>query len=321
MPGSEAPTLANAYTLKGKRVFVAGHKGMVGSALVRRLKSEDCETLTVDKSKVDLRDQVSVRDYMKREKPDAVFVAAARVGGILANASRPAEFIYENLAIQNAVIHNAYENDVSKLVFLGSSCIYPRMAPQPMTEGSLLTGPLEETNQWYAIAKIAGLKMCEAYRQQYGCDFVSAMPTNLYGPNDNFDLVSSHVLPALIAKIHTAKTCSDPTVTIWGTGAPRREFLHVDDCADALVFLMKNYSDAEHVNCGVGSDVSIIELAVLISDIIGYGGEFVHDTSKADGTPRKLMSVDKLANLGWTAQISLEVGIESTYRWYVDNCT
>jgi GDP-L-fucose synthase len=321
MPDNDAVRGANIYSLKGKRVFVAGHKGMVGSGLVRRLEGEDCETITVEKSQVDLRDQIAVDDFMRREKPDAVFVAAARVGGILANASRPAEFIYENLAIQNAVIHGAYRHEVSKLVFLGSSCIYPRMAPQPMVEESLLTGPLEETNQWYAIAKIAGLKMCEAYREQYGCDFISAMPTNLYGAHDNFDLVSSHVLPALIAKIHTAKTQNEPTVTIWGTGAPKREFLHVDDCADALVFLMKNYSGAKHVNCGVGSDISIKDLAALISDIVGYGGEFVYDTTKADGTPRKLLSVDKLADLGWKAQISLEVGIECTYRWYVDNHT
>lgn len=321
MPDSDVMDRDNGYELTGKRVFVAGHKGMVGSGLVRRLRSEDCEILTVEKSDVDLRDQTAVMDYMRREKPDAVFLAAARVGGIWANASRPAEFIYENLAIQNAVIHGAYQYGVSKLVFLGSSCIYPRLAPQPMTEESLLTGPLEQTNQWYAIAKIAGLKMCEAYRQQYECDFVSAMPTNLYGPNDNFDLVSSHVLPALIAKIHTAKMRKDPDVIIWGTGAPRREFMHVDDCADALVFLMKNYSAAEHVNCGVGSDISIKDLALLISDIVGYEGDFVHDTTKADGTPRKLMNVDKLSALGWNAQISLEVGIESTYRWYVDNCT
>ncbi len=321
MPDNDAVRGANIYSLKGKRVFVAGHKGMVGSGLVRRLEGEDCETITVEKSQVDLRDQIAVDDFMRREKPDAVFVAAARVGGILANASRPAEFIYENLAIQNAVIHGAYRHEVSKLVFLGSSCIYPRMAPQPMVEESLLTGPLEETNQWYAIAKIAGLKMCEAYREQYGCDFISAMPTNLYGAHDNFDLVSSHVLPALIAKIHTAKTQNEPTVTIWGTGAPKREFLHVDDCADALVFLMKNYSGAKHVNCGVGSDINIKDLAALISDIVGYGGEFVYDTTKADGTPRKLLSVDKLADLGWKAQISLEVGIECTYRWYVDNHT
>ncbi len=319
MLGSDASHADDAFALRGKRVFVAGHKGMVGSGLVRRLQREDCETLAVDKSDLDLRDDAAVSAFMKREKPDAVFVAAARVGGILANASRPADFIYENLAIQNAVIHGAHQHGVSKLVFLGSSCIYPRLAPQPMPEESLLTGPLEETNQWYAIAKIAGLKMCEAYRQQYGCDFVSAMPTNLYGPNDNFDLESSHVLPALIAKIHAAKENADKSVTIWGTGTPRREFLHVDDCADALVFLMKNYSSSEHINCGVGNDISIKELAVLISEIVRYEGGFTFDSSKADGTPRKLLNVDKLTNMGWNAQISLEDGIESTYRWYVDN--
>lgn len=319
MLDSDESTDASIYSLDGKRVFVAGHKGMVGSSLLRRLENEKCETLTVDKTDVDLRDLVAVSAYMKREKPDVVFVGAARVGGILANETRPAEFIYENLAIQNSIIHSAYENGVEKLLFLGSSCIYPRLAAQPMSEECLLTGSLEATNQWYAIAKIAGLKMCEAYRQQYGCDFISAMPTNLYGPNDNFDLVSSHVLPALIAKVHAAKVNQRPKVTIWGTGSPRREFLHVDDCADALVHLMTHYSDAEHVNCGVGSDISIKDLATLIAEIADFDGDFVYDTSKADGTPRKLLNVDKLTNLGWKSRIALEVGIESTYRWFVDN--
>ena len=307
------------FDLSGKRVFVAGHKGMVGSAAVRRLAGEDCEVLTVDKSQVDLRDQVGVDAWMRDVKPDAVLLCAARVGGILANATRPAEFIYDNIAIQTAVIHSAYLNNVAKLVFLGSSCIYPRNAAQPMAEDCLLTGSLEPTNQWYAIAKIAGLKMCEAYREQYGCDYVSAMPTNLYGPEDNFDLTSSHVLPALVAKIHEAKVNNAPEVVIWGTGEPRREFLHVDDCADAIVFLLQHYSDAQQVNCGVGEDISIKDLALLIAKIIGYGGAFTHDLSKADGTPRKLLNVDKLSALGWKAQVSLETGIEQTYRWYLEH--
>jgi GDP-L-fucose synthase len=306
------------YSLKGKRVYVAGHRGMVGSALLRRLGQEDCELLTVGREDVDLRRQDAVETWMKAMKPDAVFVPAAKVGGILANDTRPAEFLYDNLMIEANIIDAAWKTGVEKLLFLGSSCIYPKHAPQPMSEDALLMGPLEPTNQWYAIAKIAGVKLCQAYRQQYGCDFISAMPTNLYGRDDNFDLETSHVLPALIAKMHMAKQQEAPTVTIWGTGTPRREFLYVDDCADALVFLMTHYSGADHVNVGVGSDVSIRELAELVQETIGYRGEIVTDPSKPDGTPRKLMDVSRLTGMGWTAHTSLKDGLSTVYHWYQD---
>ena len=307
------------YTLKGKRVWVAGHRGLVGSALVRRLEREDCEVLTAGRDKVDLRVPGQVADWLADRQPQTVFLAAAKVGGILANDTYPADFLYENLLIELNVIEAARRVNVEKLLFLGSSCIYPKLAPQPITEDALLTGPLEPTNEWYAIAKIAGLKLALAYRKQYGCDFISAMPTNLYGPGDNFDLQTSHVLPALMRKAHEAKLRGDKQIVVWGTGAPRREFLHVDDCADALVCMMQRYSGEQHVNVGTGEDISIQDLTRLVSDIVGFGGEIVNDPSKPDGTPRKLLNVDKLLALGWRPQISLREGIASTYRWFQDN--
>ncbi|RAK52638.1 GDP-L-fucose synthase [Phenylobacterium deserti] len=302
------------YQLKGKRIWVAGHRGMVGSAVVRRLAREDCEVLTATRSDVDLRRQADVEAWMEANRPDAVVLAAAKVGGILANDTYPADFLYENLMIEANIIHAAYRANVEKLLFLGSSCIYPKFAPQPIPEDALLTGPLEPTNEWYAIAKIAGIKLAQAYRKQHGCDFISAMPTNLYGPGDNFDLNSSHVLPALIRKAHEAKVANDPAITIWGTGTPRREFLHADDCADALIFLLKTYSDFEHVNVGSGEDIAIGDLARLVCDVVGFQGEIRNDTSKPDGTPRKLMSGDKLRGLGWTPSIGLRDGIAGVYE-------
>ncbi len=307
------------FDLTGRRVWVAGHRGMVGAALTRRLASEGCALVEVGRSEVDLREQAAVRAWMSRERPDAVFVAAATVGGIHANATRPAEFLYDNLMIEANIIHAAHEVGVDKLLFLGSSCIYPKLADQPIAETALLTGPLEPTNEWYAIAKIAGIKLAQAYRRQHGRHFISAMPTNLYGPNDNFDLTSSHVLPALVRKMHEAKIARAESVTLWGTGKPRREFLHVDDLADALVHLMKIYDEEEHVNVGVGEDVSITELATICARVVGYEGRFVYDTSKPDGTPRKLLDVSRLAALGWRASIPLEAGIAATYRWFLEN--
>lgn len=307
------------YALAGKRVWVAGHRGMVGSALMRRLALEDCERITIERNTVDLRRQAEVEAWLAKTRPQAVIVAAAKVGGILANNSRPADFIYDNLAIETNIIHGAYQAGVEKLLFLGSSCIYPRLAPQPIAEDALLTGPLEPTNEWYAIAKIAGIKLAQAYRRQYGCDFISAMPTNLYGMGDNFDLQTSHVLPALLAKIHTARTAHAATVEIWGSGQPRREFLYVDDLADGLVHLLKHYSGEGHVNIGTGSDISIRELATLIAKIIGFDGSFAFDTSKPDGTPRKLLNVSLLTQLGWHAKTGLEDGIRKTYAWYLEN--
>jgi GDP-L-fucose synthase len=307
------------YDLRGKRVWVAGHRGMVGKAIVRRLASEECEILTVERTDVDLLDQVAVRVWMKREKPHAIFLAAAKVGGILANNDYPADFLYENLMIESHVIEGAHRSDVEKLCFLGSSCIYPKFAPQPIEEHSLLTGQLEPTNEWYAIAKIAGIKMAQAFRIQHGRDFISAMPTNLYGPADNFDLASSHVLPALIRKAHEAKREGADSITIWGSGTPRREFLHVDDCADACVHLMKQYSDAEHVNVGSGNDLTIMELGELVCRIVGFEGRILADTSRPDGTPRKLMAADKIRSLGWAPTISLVDGIRSTYAWFLQN--
>jgi GDP-L-fucose synthase len=309
------------YDLKGKRVWVAGHRGMVGSAIVRRLQQEGCDILTVGRDEVDLRNQAQVSAWMTNNKPQAVFLAAAKVGGILANDTRPAEFLYENLMIEANIIEAAYRAEVEKLLFLGSSCIYPKFADQPITEDALLTGALEPTNEWYAIAKIAGIKLTQAYRKQYGCDFISAMPTNLYGPGDNFDLTSSHVLPALIRKTHEAKTRGDKEITIWGTGTPRREFLHADDCADALIFLMKTYSDESHVNVGSGEDISILDLTKLICQIVGFEGDIKHDLSKPDGTPRKLMSAQKLRAMGWEPTISMLEGITSTYGFFVENHT
>jgi GDP-L-fucose synthase len=305
--------------LEGKRVWVAGHRGMVGSALVRRLASEDCEVLTAGRDVVDLTRQVEAEAWIEDNKPDIIIVAAAKVGGILANDNYPVEFLRDNLLIQTNIISAAHNADVTKLLFLGSSCIYPRMAPQPIREDALLTGPLEATNQWYAVAKIAGIKLAQAYRRQHGRDFISAMPTNMYGPEDNFDLNSSHVLPALIRKAHEAKLSGQGALTIWGSGSPRREFLHVDDCADALVYLLRNYSGEEHVNVGSGSDLTILELATLIADVVGFTGEIVCDTSKPDGTPRKLMSSEKLTGLGWSPKIRLREGIRSTYQWFLDS--
>jgi GDP-L-fucose synthase len=305
------------FSLKGKRVWVAGHRGMVGGAIVRRLAGEGCEILTVSRQEVDLRRQDEVERWMLRERPQVVFLAAAKVGGILANDTYPAEFLYDNLMIEANVIKTASDSGVEKLLFLGSTCIYPKLAPQPIAEEALLTGPLEPTNEWYAVAKIAGIKLCQAFRRQYQRDFISAMPTNLYGPGDNFNLTTSHVMPALIRKTHEAKLRGDRTLTIWGTGTPRREFLHVDDAADAMVFLMKHYSGIEHVNVGAGEDLTIRELAQKIMKVVGYEGEIVLDSSKPDGTPRKLVKMDKLFNLGWRPSLSLDEGLENAYRWYL----
>ncbi|MGC2856367.1 GDP-L-fucose synthase [Novispirillum sp. DQ9] len=307
------------YDLSGKRVWVAGHRGMVGSALVRRLAGEDCEVLTAGRERVDLTRQAAVEDWLAEARPQAVFVAAARVGGIHANNTRPAEFLYDNLAIETNIIEGARRVGVEKLLFLGSSCIYPREAPQPIPEEALLTGPLEPTNEWYAIAKIAGIKLCQAYRKQYGCDFISAQPTNLYGPGDNFDLTSSHVLPALLAKAHAARAARQPALTVWGSGRPLREFLHVDDLADACVHLMKHYDGAEPVNVGSGEEVSIRELAALINEVVGFPGHLEFDRSKPDGTPRKKVDTTRLEALGWRASIPLRQGIAATYDWFLEH--
>jgi GDP-L-fucose synthase len=299
------------------KIYVAGHRGMVGSAITRKLQKEGFTNLIFRTSaEVDLRSQVAVQAFFAEAKPDYVFLAAAKVGGIMANNTYRGEFLYDNLMIQNNTIDAAYRNGVKKLMFLGSSCIYPKLAPQPLKEDYLLTGLLEETNEPYAIAKIAGIKLCDAYRSQYGCNYISAMPTNLYGPNDNYDLNNSHVLPALIRKFHEAKKSGSPTVTLWGSGKPRREFLHADDLADACFYLMQHYNEPGLVNIGTGEDLEIGELALLIKRIVGYTGEIVHDTSKPDGTPRKLMDVSKLHGFGWKASIGLEAGIRSVYEEY-----
>jgi GDP-L-fucose synthase len=307
------------YSLAGKRVFVAGHRGMVGSAIVRRLAREQCDVLTAGRNTLDLIDQAAVREWFSREQPDAVFLAAAKVGGILANDSFPADFLYDNLMIEANVIEAAFRANVGKLLFLGSSCIYPKLAQQPIREDALLTGPLEPTNEWYAIAKIAGIKLAQAYRRQHGSDFISAMPTNLYGPGDNFDLASSHVLPALLRKAHEAKLAGASSFGIWGSGTPRREFLHVDDMADACVFLMQGYSGAEHVNVGFGSDVAILELAELVARTVGFAGTVERDPSKPDGTPRKLMDSSRLKAMGWSPTIALEDGVAATYEWFLEH--
>ncbi|MCR5876730.1 GDP-L-fucose synthase [Phenylobacterium sp. J426] len=307
------------YPLRGKRVWVAGHRGMVGSAVVRRLQTEDCEILTATRAELDLGRQADVEAWMADQRPEAVVVAAAKVGGILANDSYPADFLYENLILEANIIHGAYRTGVEKLVFLGSSCIYPKLAPQPIPEDALLTGALEPTNEWYAIAKIAGIKLAQAYRKQHGCDFISAMPTNLYGPGDNFDLNSSHVLPALMRKAHEAKLRGDDHLTIWGSGTPLREFLHADDCADAVVFLLKTYSDYEHINVGSGVDLPIREVAGIICDVVGLPRNIVCDTSKPDGTPRKLMSADRLREAGWEPRIELRDGLRQSYQWFLAN--
>ena len=305
------------FQLAGRRVFVAGHRGMVGSALVRRLAGEGCEVLTAPRAALDLIDQQAVRAWMERERPDVVIVAAARVGGILANDSFPADFLYDNLMIEANLIEAAFRTGADKLLFLGSSCIYPKFAPQPIHEDALLTGPLEPTNEWYAIAKIAGIKLCQAYRRQHGADFISAMPTNLYGPGDNFDLQSSHVLPALIRKAHEAKLAGAGSFEIWGSGTPRREFMHVDDLADACVFLLGHYSAADPVNVGSGSDIAIGDLAELVARVVGFAGTVTRDASKPDGTPRKLMDSSRLGALGWNARIGLEAGIADAYRHFL----
>jgi len=300
---------------KNSKIYIAGHRGMVGSAITRKLQSEGFRNLLFrTSSELDLRNQAGVQKFFEQEKPEYVFLAAAKVGGIVANDTYRADFLYENLIIQNNVIHESYKNGVKKLMFLGSSCIYPKMAPQPLKETYLLTGVLEPTNEPYAIAKIAGIKLCDAYRAQYGCNFISVMPTNLYGPNDNYDLKNSHVLPAMIRKFHEAKMNNSPTIELWGTGTPLREFLHADDLADACFFLMQNYNEPGLVNIGVGKDLPIKELAELVKSIVKYNGKLVWDHSKPDGTPRKLMDVTKLNSLGWQAKISLKDGIEKVYR-------
>lgn len=318
---TEAPSKSvdAQYALRGKRVWVAGHKGMVGAALVRRLQREDCEIVTAGRDKLDLTRQAEVEQWLADVRPQAVFVAAARVGGILANDTYPAEFLYQNLVIETNILHNAWRTGVEKLLFLGSSCIYPKYAEQPISEDALLTGPLEPTNEWYALSKIAGVKLCQAYRKQYGADFISAMPTNLYGPGDNFDLQTSHVIPALMRKAHEAKVSGEKRFVIWGTGSPRREFLHVDDCADALVHLMTVYSGAQHINVGSGEDLTIRELAEVVAEAVGFTGEIGHDLSKPDGTPRKLMDASRLQALHWRPRIELEEGLAGAYQWFLEN--
>jgi GDP-L-fucose synthase len=310
----------NGYSLAGKRVWVAGHRGMVGQALMRRLSAEPCDLLAVGREVVDLRRQAEVEAWMAATRPQAVFLAAATVGGIVANDSRPAEFIYDNLAIETNVIHAARGAGVEKLLFLGSACIYPAMAPQPMAEDCLLTGPLEPTNQWYSVAKIAGVKMCQAYRRQYGCDFIGVMPTNLYGPGDNFRLESSHVVPALMRKIHEARLAGRDSVQVWGTGSPLREFLYVDDLADALVLLMRSYSSEAPINVGTGEELSVRDLATAIAEVAGWRGRLDFDASRPDGVPRKLLDASRLKALGWLPRTTLRDGLAATYRWYCETC-
>jgi GDP-L-fucose synthase len=312
LDGLSSPAMEIA---RNARVYVAGHRGLVGSAIFRKLQQLGFTNLiSKTRAELDLLDINATREFYRKEKPEYVFVAAAKVGGILANSQQPVAFLHDNLVIQNNLIHGAYEQGVKKLLFLGSSCIYPKLAPQPLKEDYLLSGPLEPTNQWYAVAKIAGIKLCEALRLQYGCDFISAMPTNMYGPNDNYDLQNSHVLPALIRKFHEAKVANSPTVTCWGSGSPLREFLYADDLAEACLFLMENYSEEQFINIGYGSDLSIRELAELVKKTIGYQGEIVWDTSKPDGTPRKLMDSSRLFSLGWKPKVNLETGIKLAYE-------
>jgi GDP-L-fucose synthase len=305
------------YSLDGKRVWVAGHRGMVGSAIARRLTTENCDVITVERAQVDLRRQSEVEDWMAQSKPDAVFLAAATVGGIHANDTHPAEFLYDNLAIETNIVEGARRCGVEKLMFMGSACIYPRLAEQPMVEDALLTGPLEPTNEAYAVAKIAGIKLCSAYRRQYGCDYISAMPNNLYGLGDNFDLQNSHVIPALMRKAHEAKTGGDATMTVWGSGTPQREFLYVDDLADAAVFLMKHYSGETHLNIGTGEEISIGDLAATVAAAVGYEGKLVFDADKPDGAPRKLLDVSRLSDMGWRSTTKLLDGLRLTYDWYL----
>ncbi len=307
------------FSLAGKRVWVAGHRGMAGGAILRRLATEDCQLLTIGRDVLDLTRQAEVEAWMAANRPQVVFLAAAKVGGILANSTRPAEFLYENLAIETNVIHSAYVTGVEKLVFLGSSCIYPRAAEQPIREESLLTGPLEPTNDAYAIAKIAGIRMCQAYRRQYGCDFISAMPTNLFGPGDRYDLTQGHVVAALIMKVHAAKIAGTDTIELWGTGTPLREFLYSEDLADGLVFLAKHYSDDPHVNIGTGIEITIRQLAETIAEVAGWQGGFVYDASKPDGMPRKVMDVGRIKAMGWQPATPFKDGMRAAYEWYVAN--
>ncbi len=306
------------FPLEGKRVLVAGHKGMAGSSITRRLQRESCEILTADREDLDMSRQAEVEDWLTATKPDALFLAAAKVGGIHANSTRPAEFLYDNLAIETNIVHAAYRVGVKKLLFLGSSCIYPRGAEQPIKEEALLTGPLEPTNECYALAKIAGIRICQAYRRQYGCDFISAMPTNLYGPGDRYDLENGHVVAALIMKIHAAKKMGASQIVLWGTGTPLREFLYTEDLADGLVFMMKHYSDGPHLNLGTGKEHTICQLAAAVAAAAGWKGEFAFDKSKPDGMPRKVMDVSRLTDLGWKAQTRFEDGIKTAYDWYAE---
>ncbi len=309
------------FGLAKRRIFVAGHRGMVGGAIVRRLERQNCEVLTATRAEVDLLEQAAVTDFLENIRPDAVVIAAAKVGGILANDSFPADFLYENLMIAANLVHASHCADVNRLLFLGSSCIYPKWADQPIREDALLTGSLEPTNEWYAIAKIAGIKLCQAYRRQYDRDYISAMPTNLYGPGDNFDLNSSHVLPALMRKAHEAKLAKSEKMILWGSGTPRREFLYADDCADACVFLLEHYSEGMHINVGSGTDVTIVELAEKIRDAVGFEGGLEFDTSRPDGTMRKLMDNQRLLGLGWSPSVSLDSGIQQTYDWFLKHGT
>jgi len=305
---------------KDAKVYVAGHRGMVGSAIVRALQAQGFgNVVTRTSAELDLRNQAAVNAFFAEEEPDYVFLAAAKVGGILANDTYPADFIYDNLVIETNIIHAAFRQRAKKLLFLGSTCIYPKLAPQPLKEEYLLSGPLEPTNEWYAVAKIAGIKLCQAYRKQHGCDFISAMPTNLYGPGDNYDLEKSHVIPAMLRKMHEARVGGADRVTLWGSGTPLREFLHVDDLADALLFLMARYSGESHVNVGVGNDLTIRELAEMMRDVVGFHGELVFDRSKPDGTPRKLVDTTLINRLGWHAKINLKQGLEEAYSWYIEN--
>lgn len=307
------------FSLAGRRVYVAGHRGMVGSAVVRRLESDGVEVVTATRQQADLRDPAAVTAFLEDTKPDVVVVAAAKVGGILANDTYPADFLYENLMIEANLIHGAFKSGTEKLLFLGSSCIYPKVSPQPIPEDALLTGPLESTNEWYAIAKIAGIKLCQAYRKQHGVDYISAMPSNLYGPNDYFDPEKSHVIPALLRRFHEAEQRGDGTVTCWGTGTPRREFLYVDDLADACAFLLESYSGYEHVNVGTGDDITIKELAETVKSVTGFKGDIAWDTSKPDGTMLKRMDVSRINDLGWKATTPFPVGLEKAYHWYLEN--
>lgn len=317
---SKFDVLKDRFMHNNARIFVAGHRGLVGSAIVRRLMADGASNLLLrSRAELELTDPAAVKAFFSSERPEYVFLAAAKVGGIKANDSFPVEFLRDNLTIQTNVIDAAWASGVKKLCFLGSSCIYPRLAPQPLREESLLTGPLEPTNEWYALAKIAGIKMCQAYRKQYGFDAISVMPTNLYGPGDNFDLQSSHVLPAMLRRFHEAKLRGDATLAIWGTGTPRREFMHVDDMAEATVHVMRNYSDSIHINVGVGEDLTIRELAQLVAKTVGFRGAILTDPSKPDGTPRKLLDVSKLAASGWKPRINLADGVASTYRWFLEN--